>query len=279
MVTMTKVFNDLTQLLAQNPNADPRLESQLLFEFVTGKPRRQQEADFAVTQEQWEKLAELAQKRIEGYPIQYILGKWQFFDLELLVGEGVLIPRCDTEAVCEEAFKIIGEMENPNILDLCSGSGAIALAIKKRFPKATVAALEKSDAAYEYLEKNIEYNRLTVLAIKGDVFLFDENIEDESFEVIISNPPYISEKQMENLQKEVTYEPKMALFAADHGLRFYKFIAKNYRDKLKEKGYLIFEYGFDQQEWVKGILLDEGYRIVSEFKDLEGNNRGVVAQK
>ncbi|MEG1801606.1 MAG: peptide chain release factor N(5)-glutamine methyltransferase, partial [Oscillospiraceae bacterium] len=73
--------------------------------------------------------------------------------------------------------------------------------------------------------------------------------------------------------------PKMALFAADHGLRFYKFIAKNYRDKLKEKGYLIFEYGFDQQEWVKGILLDEGYRIVSEFKDLEGNNRGVVAQK
>ncbi|MEG0091294.1 MAG: peptide chain release factor N(5)-glutamine methyltransferase, partial [Oscillospiraceae bacterium] len=232
-----------------------------------------------ISQEEYETLVQLAQRRKEGYPLQYILGKWQFFDLELEVGEGVLIPRNDTESVCERAFKVIEQLDSPNVLDLCSGSGAIALAIKKYCPKATVLALEKSSVAYEYLKRNIASTGLMVLPIKADVFLFDENIEEESFDVIIANPPYVSEKLRGTMQKEVTYEPEMALFAADHGLRFYKFIAENYRDCLKDNGYLIFEYGFDQQKWVRQILQDEGYGIISEFEDLSGNPRGVIAQK
>lgn len=277
-MVINEVYRQMCEIMAQNQNSDAKFEADLLVEFVLGK-KRIDVMGTDISDETAQKLMQLAQKRKDGYPLQYILGKWYFFDMELLVGEGVLIPRQDTETVCEAAFEVINQIAEPAVLDLCSGSGCIALAVKKYCPHSHVVAIEKSPEAYEYLKKNIEYTGLQILPMKADILRFDENIDEESFDVIVSNPPYINPNLKGSMQKEVTHEPEMALFAANDGLRFYRFIAHYYKKVLKEKGYLVFEYGFDQQTAVKNILTEEGYTIIKEIIDLGGNPRGVVAQK
>lgn len=279
MPKLLQVTEKMSRLLSENENCDVSFEINQLLVFVTEKTRLEigMQGEISFAQEQT--LYELCEKRKNGYPLQYILGTWQFFDLDLAVGEGVLIPRQDTETVCEAAFKYIEKMPFPNVLDLCSGSGAIALAVKKYCPNSVVTAVEKSAEAYGYLLKNIESTKLAVLPIMADVFRIDYTIEEETFDCIISNPPYINNSLKGALQKEVTFEPEMALFADDDGLRFYKFISKYYKPALKEKGYLIFEYGFDQAKAVKNILLELNYNIIEEITDLGGNPRGIIAQK
>ena len=279
MMNLNTLFKQMTDILSENEHCEPRFEANLLVEFVLGKTRLELGPMYQVSENDTEKLLELSHKRANGYPLQYILGKWQFFDLELEVGEGVLIPRRDTEDVCLAAFDYINKFESPNVLDLCSGSGAIALAIKRYCPQANVMALEKFPEAYAYLEKNIAKTGLRVLPVKNDVFNFDWLVEEETFDVIISNPPYIHPDQQGKLQKEVEYEPATALFASDEGLRFYKFISHYYKPALKEGGYLIFEYGYDQAQAVRKLLFDEEYRIVKEIVDTAGNPRGIIVQK
>ncbi|MBQ5313759.1 MAG: peptide chain release factor N(5)-glutamine methyltransferase, partial [Oscillospiraceae bacterium] len=226
-----------------------------------------------------QKLMEYAQKRKDGYPLQYIIGIWQFFDLDLYVGEGVLVPRQDTETVCEAAFEVINTIDTPTVSDLCSGSGCIALATKRFCPNANVTAVEKSDEAFRYLQKNIAHTQLDITAVKADIVYYADTVADETVDVIISNPPYIDPAVKLQMQKEVTFEPEMALFAEDKGLWFYSFIAKSYYSKLKKGGYLVFEYGFDQKQAVRDILLNNGYTVVKEITDMGTNPRGVVAKK
>ena len=279
MINLNTLFKQMTDILSPNEHCEPRFEANLLLEFVLGKTRLELGPMYEVGEKDSEKLIQLCQKRAGGYPLQYILGSWQFFDLELDVGEGVLIPRGDTEDVCLAAFEYINQMESPTVLDLCAGSGAIALAVKKYCPHSNVMALEKYPEAYEYLKRNIEKTGLRVLPVMGDVFRYDWIVEEETFDVIISNPPYINPDQQGKLQKEVEFEPATALFASDEGLRFYKFIAHYYKQCLKEGGYLVFEYGYDQAKAVRNLLLREEYKIVKEIVDTAGNPRGVVAQK
>ena len=279
MSQLAQIYMKMKDCLSQNENSDPSFEADQLITFVLGKPRLELGNDFIVSFENGNQLLDLCEKRAGGYPLQYILGSWQFFDLDLAVGEGVLIPRQDTETVCEKAFKYINRFNCPNVLDLCAGSGAIALAVKKYCPQAVVTALEKSDEAFGYLKENISRTGLFILPILGDVFRFDDLVEEETFDIIISNPPYISPDLQGKLQKEVSFEPPMALFAQNDGLRFYDFISRYYKPCIKERGFLIFEYGFDQAESVKRILLRYDYRIIEEITDLAGNPRGIIAQK
>ncbi|MEG2192171.1 MAG: peptide chain release factor N(5)-glutamine methyltransferase [Oscillospiraceae bacterium] len=279
MGTLLQVYTEMKNLLAENEIASASFEADCLIEFVLGGKRLDIGGDFLVPSEEEKQLIALCNKRREGYPLQYILKSWQFFDLELTVGEGVLIPRQDTETVCERAFTYIQKLRVPNVLDLCSGSGAIGLSIKKYCPNAVVSALEKSKEAYEYLLKNIQATGLAVLPILSDVFIFDDTVEDETFDVIISNPPYIREELQGKLQKEIDFEPPMALFAPKDGLRFYAFIIEYYKRTLKDGGLLIFEYGFDQKESVRYLLLRFDYRIIEEITDAGGNPRGIIAQK
>ena len=277
-MVIQQLYRDMCRIMSQNPNSDTAFEANQLIEFVLGRKRIELlSADIAETDA--EKLLEYANKRKEGYPLQYILGSWQFFDMDLYVGEGVLIPRQDTETVCEAAFDVIEKLDSPLVLDLCSGSGCIALAIKKFCPQAAVTAVEKSDAAFSYLEKNITRTQLDVTAVKADIFDYDRVLSENSVDVIVSNPPYIHPDVKQSIQTEVSFEPEMALFAEEEGLLFYRYISKNYRKVLKNGGYLIFEYGFDQQEAVRNILTEEGYTIIEEIVDLGGNARGVVAAK
>ena len=277
-MVINTLYRQMCGIMEENPNSDAVFEANQLIEFVLGK-KRIELLGKDVSETDAQKLLEYAQKRKEGYPLQYILGRWQFFDMDLYVGEGVLIPRQDTETVCEAAFEVIGTMENPQVVDLCSGSGCIALAVKKFCPHSTVTAVEKSGEAFAYLEKNTDYTQLDVTAVKADIFEYDKVIKENSLDAIISNPPYIHPDVRATIQKEVSFEPDMALFAEEEGLLFYRYIAANYRKVLKKGGYLVFEYGFDQQIAVRNILLQTGYNIIKEIVDLGGNARGVVAQK
>lgn len=279
MTKLTDVFKNMQEIMSANEYSDARFEADCLIEYVLGRQRPFYGTDYLVSSEREDKLYSLCEKRKNGYPLQYILGKWQFFDMELSVGEGVLIPRQDTEDVCLRAFDYIKKFNSPNVLDLCSGTGAIALATKKYCPAANVVALEKYDDAYRYLEKNIKDTGLSVLPIKADVFGFDYVIEPQTFDVIISNPPYIDEKLKGKLQTEVSFEPDTALFAGQNGLWFYKFIAKYYYKAIKDDGYLIFEYGYDQADDVRYIVESNQYAVEKEIVDTRGNPRGIIARK
>ncbi len=279
MSSLNSVYKQMTEILSKNENRAPEFEANRLIEFVLGNSRLMLGRDFETDSRQEEKLISLCEKRREGYPLQYILGSWRFFDLDLSVGEGVLIPRGDTEDVCSAAFEFLKDIPYPNVLDLCSGTGAIALATKRFFPQSTVVAVEKFPEAFEYLKKNIEKTGLAVHPILSDVFQFDYVCDDESFDMIISNPPYIDPKLEGKLQKEVSFEPGSALFADNYGLRFYKFISKDYFHALKPGGYLVFEHGYDQAKDVENLILRDDYKIVKRITDTGGNPRGIIAQK
>lgn len=218
----------------------------------------------------YESIVKLVNKIADGYPLQYVLGKWEFFGYDFKVGEGVLIPRQDTETLCEEIIKFIGNKQGLNILDLCSGSGCIAITIDKKCPNNNIYAIEKSDLAFEYLTDNIKLNNSCVKAIKSDVLDMKSFDNLPKFDIIVSNPPYLTKQDMENLQKEVTYEPEMALYGDDDGLFFYENITRLWKSKLKIDSALFFEIGINQDNDVYKILLKNNFINVCKIYDLCG---------
>lgn len=223
-----------------------------------------------------EKLFALAYRRAEGYPLQYLIGNWDFYDITLLVGEGVLIPRSDTEVLVDLSLDFLKSRENIRVLDLCSGTGAIPLAIATKV-KGEYFAVEKEEKAFCYLEKNNErFNGLLNLC-KADVLdiCFVDSLEGK-FDLITANPPYLTTEDMRSLQKEVEFEPSTALFGGEDGLLFYKEISRLYFSKLKVGGAIIFEIGSTQKEEVSKILKDTGYTRISAFSDYSKNPRVVM---
>lgn len=226
-----------------------------------------------------EKLFALAHRRAEGYPLQYLIGNWDFYDITLIVGEGVLIPRGDTEVLVDLSLDFLKERENIRVLDLCSGTGAIPLAISNKV-KGEYFAVEKEEKAFYYLEKNNEKYSSPLKLCKADVLdiCFVDSLEG-NFDLITANPPYLTTEDMRSLQKEVEFEPSSALFGGEDGLLFYKEISRLYFSKLKVGGAIIFEIGSTQSEAVSKILKDVGYTRVSAFSDFGGNMRAVMAYR
>ena len=225
-----------------------------------------------------EKFLEAVKMRKDGRPLQYITGYEYFGDMKLKVGEGVLIPREDTLPLCEVAADFIGE-KNMVGIDLCSGSGAIALYIANKCKNSRVFAMELYEGAIKYLEKNIEaYGEQRVNFIKGDVL---EN-PDESlppFDFIVSNPPYILTSEMTSLQEEVKKEPSTALDGGEDGLIFYRHIAKEWSKKLKEGGLMAFEADPQEMEDIKTLLLNEGFSGIGIINDLGDLQRVIYGYK
>lgn len=219
-------------------------------------------------------LNSLAQRRIQGEPLQYILGSWDFYGYKFEVGEGVLIPRDDTEVLLSVCLDFLRNKKNTKVLDLCSGSGALAVAIAKE-TDATVTAIEKSNKAFDYLTKNINLNNAKVNAIKGDIFECLEMFSDNSFDLILSNPPYIKTDEIKTLQKEISFEPKMALDGGTDGYDFYNHIVKKWSRKLKKCGMLAFELGEGQFDTVKELMKQENFVDIGEKLDL-GNIQRVI---
>ncbi|MBR5495990.1 MAG: peptide chain release factor N(5)-glutamine methyltransferase, partial [Oscillospiraceae bacterium] len=239
------------------------------------------EFDESLTQKQENQTMDLVLKRAERYPLQYLLGQWEFYSREYYVGEGVLIPRADTEVLCETVIKLAKEVKEPKIADLCSGSGCIAITLynELKTQNPNVFAVEKSDNAIEYLNKNATLNNAKITVIKDDVLNPSNCDEIKDLDFIVSNPPYLTKEDMVNLQSEVKHEPSMALYGDKDGLLFYKEITRTWKNRLKDGGYIAFEIGINQHDEVKEILEQNGFKNVCFCKDVCGIIRVVYASK
>lgn len=273
-------------------NEDARFDASALMQFVFDLDRGElilcgdteaQDGDVVT-------FKSLVSDRASGMPLQYIIGEWDFFDYTFHVGEGVLIPRPETEILVSESLDYLSKLcsadntYTPVVYDLCAGSGCVGISIAKSFPSANVFAFEKSPEASRYLLKNIARNAAdNVAALEADVLTGEYsgfvNVRvPELADVIVSNPPYIRSSEIAGLQKEVLKEPVMALDGGDDGLMFYRAIADIWISRLKPGGILLVECGDDQAEKIERIFSTCG---VNTFKicDFAGIYRVVGAKK
>ncbi len=225
-----------------------------------------------------EKILSIAKKRSEGYPLQYLLGQWEFYGYPFKVGEGVLIPRPDTETLVDHVSEFFHRDPSPVIFDLCSGSGCIAVTLKKELPGSHVYAVELSEKATGYLRENAALNNADIEIISGDVL--DSRTVDllPAADIIVCNPPYLTGADMRSLQKEVSYEPKEALFGGEDGLKFYREITSLWKRSLVSGGVLMYECGMGQHEDISRILKDNGFEDITFRNDNAGIVRCVSAK-
>ena len=237
--------------------------------------------DTAASGELCAKVDMAVYRLLQGEPIAYVLGQWDFYGMTLEVTPDVLIPRDDSCAVTEMAIKKgIFLDTSPRILDLCTGSGCIGLAIAHRVKDARVTLGDISDAALTVAKRNIKGQKLTgrVSCMKVDA-LSEPPAFLGKFDMIVSNPPYITAAEMEQLDRSVKdYEPSLALFGGEDGLRFYRSIAEKFRAALKPGGYLCFEFGMGQGDDVCRILEDNGFTVLERTRDYNQRERAVLAQ-
>lgn len=214
---------------------------------------------------------DVIERRKKGEPLQYILGKWDFYDMSFAVGEGVLIPRPETEMLVDFALEKLKETENPVIYDLCAGSGCIGLTLAAHLPCSTVYLVEKEKKAFKYLENNkIKYNLNNANLINGDIFLYD-TASLPMADIIISNPPYIKSCEISGLQAEVQSEPITALDGGDDGLIFYRCIAERWCCNVKKDGYIALEHDKNQSDDIINIFCGKYSKknVIFDFNNID----------
>ena len=277
-MTVGEAYRKTKDILTEAGFEAPAFEALCLTEKVFGFNRLAlitKGEETVASEEKLAVLAELTEKRLNHEPLQYLLGKWSFMGIDLLVGEGVLVPRDDTEVVTSLCIDYLSCKESPNVIDLCAGSGAISLALEK-YANCKVTAVELSDKAFSYLTQNIKLNNSAVNALNGDIFECHKDIADNSLDLIVSNPPYIKTADIASLQKEVQHEPAMALDGGESGLDFYRRIVPLWKSKLKVGGALAFELGEGQYDEVSRILADNGFGGITESIDFGGIQRAII---
>lgn len=214
---------------------------------------------------------------VEGTPLQYITKQQEFMKLEFYVNKEVLIPRADTEILVEEAIKIAKKQEQAKVLDLCTGSGAIGISIAKYVKESEVVLADISKKALQIAKRNAKKNQVEeqIQIVETDLFT---NISS-SFDIIVSNPPYIKTEEIKSLAKDVQSQPILALDGGTDGLEFYKKIIREAYHYLKPNGYLCLEIGYEQKEQVIQLLEEvKQYKEIRGKKDLGGNDRIVIAR-
>ena len=226
-----------------------------------------------------EAVREAVERRKSGEPLQYILGSWEFMGLTLRCGPGVLIPREDTEAVVRAAAAALQGVQEPCGLDLCAGTGAIALSLVQE-TGAKVTAVELFDAAFSYLTENIKkHPALAVTALQGDALSAEfAGALPEGLDFIISNPPYIETGELPALQKEVQAEPKTALDGGADGLVFYRALCGIWAKKIRPGGVLAVEIGETQAEAVSALFRGAGLENIRVYQDAAGLDRAVLGR-
>lgn len=221
------------------------------------------------TQDQIEIVGDLLEKRLSGEPLQYILGEWDFYGLPFYTDARALIPRQDTELLVETAIQSIKERGYQTCLDLCTGSGCVGISVTKN-AGIRVTCSDVSDEAISLARENMELNEVEVKLIVSD--LFDQL--PFKYDLIVCNPPYLSREDMDSLQREVSFEPRLALDGGADGLDFYRRIAREYRDHLNENGMLLLEIGSTQAESAAALISAH----TSVLNDLAGNPRVLVVE-
>ena len=277
-MTIKQTLAKGTIMLKSSNIESPKLKARLLLQYILKKPRQylivydNQEVD---KKAQWEYFVNI-EKLTKGVPLQHITHTQEFMKMDFYVDENVLIPRPDTEILVEEVIKIAQKIDSPKILDLCTGSGAIAISLKKYIPNAQVYAVDISKKALEIAQKNANRLEANVKFIESNLF---DKVRKEKFDIIVSNPPYIKKSDINYLSQEVQKEPQIALDGGYDGLDFYRKISYQAIDYLKFGSYLCFEIGFDQKEEVMEIIDKvEHYKGTYCKKDLCGNDRIIITQ-
>lgn len=285
---MVKKYSDLyldtrRMLLATEDAPTAGLMARNLLAHYSGKTQEAvlRDRDMYAGDEICSKVEAAARRLLKGEPLAYVLGEWEFYGLTLTVTPSVLIPRDDTCAVTSLAInRAIFLNHDPRILDLCTGSGCIGLAIASRVKDARVTLADISKDALMVAKKNITTHKLSarVSCVQADA-LSPAPAFLGRFDMIVSNPPYITGHDMAELDDSVkNYEPHLALFGGRDGLDFYRSIAANYKTALKPGGYLALEFGDGQGDDVCRILKENGYTILERTKDFNDRERAVLAQ-
>ena len=279
-----QLYQDTRRALLETENAqDAGVLARMLICHVSGKDHARflADRDLFAGEDIVEGVEKGLKRLLAGEPIAYILGQWEFYGLPMIVSPKVLIPRDDTCAVAELAIKQALFLDkDPRILDLCCGSGCIGLAVASRVKDAKVTLADVSLDALAVAKENTALNKLTgrVRCVQADAlkpafpFL-------GKFDLIVSNPPYITGQEMLELPVSVKdYEPHLALYGGEDGLDFYRAIAQNFAPALKPGGYLCFEFGMGQGDDVCQILTENGYTILDRTRDYNSRERAVLAQ-
>ena len=258
------------------------IDAKVLLKFILKKDNTYiiANANKEMSRDEENKLQESIQKIKDGFPLQYITHNQEFMGINFEINQNVLIPQPDTEILVENTIGLVlgnKSLENQEdskktmqILDLCTGSGAIAVSLKKYLPDVKIFASDISEKALEVAKKNAKNNNVEIEFIKSDMF---ENIH-EKFDVIVSNPPYIKSEEIEKLSKEVQNEPKVALDGGKDGLKFYKIISREIKNYLKENGTLLMEIGYDEANEVMKLFENS-----TCIKDYANNDRVIVWNK
>ena len=274
-MTIFEAYNDCKKQLEAAGIDDYVFESKQIIKHITGYTNAQILTKYtqSLTEFQQNNLTAIIKQRLIRYPLQYILGKWNFFGYEFFVGPGVLIPRSDTETLIDVCLEALKGRQSPRVLDLCAGTGCIGITIKGECNAAEVTLVEKFDEALAFTQKNAAHNNADVKIVKGDVLKTEG--ADGLYDLIVSNPPYIDQNDMKTLQPEVTFEPATALSGGSDGLDFYRHIAKEYKAYLKKDGVLAFEIGINQASAVAEIMKQNGFVNVDTRKDYNEIDRVV----
>ena len=258
----------------------PKLKTRMVMQYVLNKPRQYIVAndDITLTSIQESKFLNAINKISKGIPIEHITHLKEFMKMNFFVNENVLIPRQDTELLAEEAIKIAKKINAKKFLDLCTGSGVLAVSLAKYIDKSQITAVDISKEALRVAKRNARINEVEnqITFIESDLF---SSLKQDKFDLIISNPPYIKKDIIKTLSREVQKEPIIALDGGFDGLDFYRKIIKEAYNFLKFRGVLCFEIGYDQKdEVIKLIENEEKYTDTYFKKDLYDNDRIIVTR-
>lgn len=278
--TYNDIIASLTEKLAEAGIANAHWEARELAGAALGvNARGRIDGKKQAEPQQISRCALLLARRLTHEPLQYIIGEWDFYGRTYSVGPGVLIPRSDTETLIDSAKKLFGGAHGITVIDLCAGTGCIGITLEKELDAKEVYCVEKYDAAFDYLKRNIAQLESGVKAVQADVLEKATAEQMPAADLIVCNPPYINAHDMSRLQKEVTYEPREALDGGEDGFDYYRAIVRVWKDKLAPDGYMIFEIGAGQEDEVMEIMVQAGLRDVRVRRDMAGINRAVVGRR
>ncbi|MBQ3549227.1 MAG: peptide chain release factor N(5)-glutamine methyltransferase [Oscillospiraceae bacterium] len=281
-ITYNDLYLDLRQKLRFAQVEAYTLAAREIVCYAAGKTRQELQRDgrLYVPREIEQRVEQLTARHLAGEPVAYLIGEWSFYGLDLDINESVLIPRIDTEVLVEKAIEYVSQLENPRVLDLCAGSGCIGLAIARHCPNARVVLGEKDEAALRVCRQNTRRCGLTERVIPWQVDALERpSPQLGEFDCIVSNPPYIPDGEIADLDVSVRdYEPLLALRGGEDGLDFYRSITEKWRDALRVGGYLLFEVGIGQADDVLRMMRSVGFGDGTITVDTGGIAR-VVAGK
>lgn len=273
--TYNNLYLDLRKRLRLEGVEAAQLEAREIVAYAAGKTREQffRDLNLYASDAVEERISELVDRRLEGEPVAYLIGEWEFYGLPLDISRDVLIPRSDTEVLAERAIELAAAAgEGARVLDLCAGSGCIGLAVAKHAPNCRVVLADWSEEAVRICKQNVRRNelnsRVTCVRVnaldKPPAALWD-------FDLIVSNPPYIPTGDLPGLDHSVKdYEPWMALDGGADGLDFYRFITEQWKNALRLGGSLLYEVGIGQSDAVERLMAESGYESIRSIQDTAG---------